>query len=903
MPAVLTHKAIMMLTRDRLHEVRRRLKVVRDRKIMFGTPRSALEDKVFKLADLAVQAMEDPSGADATIRTFSGAPEAVGTNPISRFAVMGAMGPDITGFSEVFNPGQAWVFDTIHKGTPDYNRELVNAGTTDMALRLYRRAADLAAAQITDGTARQAHLGQVRAYVMGHLTHLAADIVSHPFINDLEWHEGTEAAPHREHGDNEKAIDVAVAQTLFGKGGIRSGVDDGWQRWWPADDALHSSFYDAYAAAFTDTYGPAPRDSFADWDSYLESLGAPDVDGGFIRHGYRTMRGFGIGVGYDWPIGNWYAVLSAIFVPLMGLPWVSYGMKNARTFYDLPPGDDNPAGERAAFELITAPIGMTSLGALMSGAMMLPFTARGSGGRAVTGVVMQSLALAGFLTTAIEGAAVDEPDDGIPHWARWIFLLAPQLLSGGLYTGFTFADLAAEPDPPRPFTDPPPEERRVLMNAINALPFLILVIWGLFFLLPLFIRKTTSNDAESPIKFGSAGFIGTTVVWMLLMLGLWIGLPFWLRSNQVPDTNDANDPALRPHALRMFDDTTIWTDPEQSDARLAQVYPSDYRPLARLWWTGAGKMDIRVDRLSLTFRPKNGDEQVIPTPMAPLTPAQFVQLLMDTVVDKDGATGGLQGEVYDTGDAGAVYPIPSGVSFAAHGDHDHNADTIAEGLAEFERLTAKNNKKTYRLFHATKPHQAVFMGTSGTFRAADADALDIREAADGFSYVTDPALDGPRPDKLMSRAAEVAALFCMGAAGHVAPGVTDSDKVYQVFRNWSLDRRRVNEWKMLIAGQALSDKGGAPEAYDTAMPGGDLAPAAGWTAPVNADAPSVIAEAEATALELGWINVMEDWLAALEAGQDMTAASTGDPSERPPRALSRAMAFIFDAPDPAEGAV
>lgn len=902
MPAVLTHKAIMMLTRDRLRDLRRRMKVVRDRKLMFGTPRSALEDKVYKLADLAVQAMEEPSGADDVIRSFSGTPEVGGVNPISRFAVMGAMGPDIPGFSEAFNPGQAWVFDTIHKGNPDYNRELVNAGTTDMALRLYRKAADLAATQISDGTQRQALLTQVRAYVMGHLTHLAADIVSHPYINDLEWHEGTETDPHREHGDNEKAIDVAVAQTLFGKAGIRSGVEDGWQRWWPADDAIHESFYEAYAEAFKDTYGDSPRDSFTDWDSYLEALGAPDIDGGFIKHGYRTLRGFGIGVGYDWPIGKWYGVLTPIFLPLMALPWVSYGMKNARTFYDAPPNADNPAGERAAFELMTAPIGMTSLGALIAGSMMLPFTARGSSGRAVTGVVMQSLALAGFLTTAIEGAAVDSPEDGIPHWARWIFLLAPQLLSGGIYSGFTIADLAAKPDHPRPFLEPP-EKRRVLMDGINALPFGILAVWGVFFLLPLFIRKATSDDADSPIQFGSGGFIGTTVVWMLLMLGLWIGLPFWLRSNQVPDAIDPADPALSSHALRLFDDNTLWTDQEQSDVRLKLVYPSDYRPLARLWWTGAGKMEIRVDRISLTFKPQGGSEQVIPTPFAPHTPSEFVQLLKDTVQDNDGATGGLQGEVFDSGDAGADYPLPSGASIAAHGDHEHDAAQISDGLDAFKKLTGKNNAKSYILYHGTKPKQAVFMGTNGTFRAASETELEIKEAANGFDYVTDPALDGTRPDKLMSRAAEVASLFCMGAAGHIGPGAAESDKVYQVFRNWSLDRRRVNEWKMLVSGQALSDKGGAPAEYDSAMPGGDLAPAAGWTAPVNAAAPSVIQEAESTALELGWINVMEDWLTALEAGQDMTAASTGNPTDRPPRALSRAMAFIFDAPDPAGGAV
>lgn len=346
-------------------------------------------------------------------------------------------------------------------------------------------------------------------------------------------------------------------------------------------------------------------------------------------------------------------------------------------------------------------------------------------------------------------------------------------------------------------------------------------------------------------------------------------------------------------------------DPDQSDPRLDRVYPSDYRPLARLWWTGSGKMTLRVDRISLTFKPEGGEEQQIPTPMAPLTPAQFVQLLTETVTDKDGVVGGLKGEVFDATDTGAVYPMPSGASLAAHNDDETDADKIAAGLRRFRRLTGKNNRKSLTLYHVAKPYQAVFMGTNGTFRAPTAEVLAIKEATQGYTYVTDPVLDGDRPNKVMSRAAELGALLCMGAAGHVTPGASDSDKVYQVFRNWNLDRRRVNEWKMLIAGGALSDKPGAADAYDGAMPGGDLAPAdsAAWTAPVAGASPSVIAEAEGTALELGWINTLEDWLVALEAGKDMTSADVADPTERTPRSLSRAMAFIFDAPDPAGGAV
>src|SRR5258707_7171361 len=70
----------------------------------------------------------------------------------------------------------------------------------------------------------------------------------------------------------------------------------------------------------------------------------------------------------------------------------------------------------------------------------------------------------------------------------------------------------------------------------------------------------------------------------------------------------------------------------------------------------------------------------------------------------------------------------------------------------------------------------------------------------------------------MGYAADMAALLCMGAVKHLEAGVVkDEDKVYQVFRNWSLDRRRVNEWRMLVSGGAVSEKAGHPDKWDPTM--------------------------------------------------------------------------------------
>ena len=50
--------------------------------------------------------------------------------------------------------------------------------------------------------------------------------------------------------------------------------------------------------------------------------------------------------------------------------------------------------------------------------------------------------------------------------------------------------------------------------------------------------------------------------------------------------------------------------------------------------------------------------------------------------------------------------------------------------------------------------------------------------------------------------------------------------VYQVFRNWNLNQRRINEWQMLISGGAVSEKRGVPRDPDSLQPGVP----SGWTA-------------------------------------------------------------------------
>jgi hypothetical protein len=159
---------------------------------------------------------------------------------------------------------------------------------------------------------------------------------------------------------------------------------------------------------------------------------------------------------------------------------------------------------------------------------------------------------------------------------------------------------------------------------------------------------------------------------------------------------------------------------------------------------------------------------------------------------------------------------------------------------------------------------------------------------------TDDTLDSG--GSIMNHAADLAALLCLGATSQLlSPGelgksnigsTSDLNRVYQVFRNWNLDRRRENEWKMLILGGAVSEKRGDASATDAALP---------------LDAPAVLTAAgEATANAAGWVNVLRSWVEMARSPLSDTSDTTssfrpGNPSNL---ALSRAMAFLLDMRDP-----
>jgi hypothetical protein len=474
--------------------------------------------------------------------------------------------------------------------------------------------------------------------------------------------------------------------------------------------------------------------------------------------------------------------------------------------------------------------------------------------------------------------------------ARWplYFALPAGIATAFLITGI--ADFASDG-----------KKRRGAVPALHALPllqFLLLAIC-LFFVFPFLLGGT---DA----KLDSARFWIPFIFWILFCGVLWVVFAFKARNAKIPEQPDGFS-ALHPHAVRLFDDASLFHDPvRRALGKEDRFLPSGRRPILRLWWAGSGTMAVRSDRYGLAFKLDDGPDQAVPAPVAPMTPEEYLAFLNATVTDAGGTTGQLMGSMMFP-DEEEKYELPPGATFAAHGDQEKTQAKRRAKSAQFKELGSDSNSD-YILYHAPKPMRAIRFGPTGPVASPfdfDENDLLVQEREDGYRYPHDQ-VEGRSSDTIMSFAADLGALLCMGAASHMADPALALNKCYQVFRNWNLDRRRVNEWRMLVAGGALSEKRGNPLDYDDAMLHGRNAPADtdAWVAAIGdlraGGSLAAAQEGEATALREGWVPLLRKWLEVERGGGEdpIDPNATLFPGWSEHQKLSRGLAFLLDLPDP-----
>lgn len=952
MPAVLTHKAIMLMARERVRDIRDRLLF----KKIASAPLTDLELRVLRLSSLTFVLMSDGDDQPAespSLPSDAAWPSGFGAG-VSRYATMGSMGPDIPGLAAIVAPAQAAWFDMIHKGTPDANREQLNARTTDMALALYRRASLALTDRSTGGAgAAQAYLrdlNRIRAYVLGHLTHIAGDVLAHPFINDVEWH-----VPSREtrelfnairltelrkfgHDKVEGSLDSRVARDFYNRAGPRKG--QAWSAWWPPLDEVPPELFRGYAEALDEVYksNVDRPDGLRPYEAAVSAFALPTPNADFFRDGYRTLNHGGVGLLYDWGYGSWLGFLSLVFVPLLATMPLTFALARGKKVFET--SLDN-AGERGAFEVFTLPLSMNCItplafGILASGKIWLGAEGELTAGLIGSGIsaLFGLLAIPFFFTDADPGAG----------W-RWALAFA---LPAGYGFGMSIVALAQALKK---------ESRRSKIPLLFSLPFLVA---GILAILLLLFAELIGNEASE-----TAGtvlwIVFAAIIGILLLVALFC-LPATLRDAKLPEEPLAF-PAQRPHHVRLFDRASLFALPGQHVPANPEVhYPSGVRPLLRIWWTGTGDLFVRPrpTHLELSVTEGGGSPTVVPAPITPVTARQLAEYL--PVACRLRGHNGLNCALVHPEDANV--PLPPGATFADGGDlkesdeEDAPASAQSAAAASFTKLTGQNNDDSVVLHHPPKRSHAVrfdrfgpvpfdprepetvlgagkvsgdgnrLTGNGTAFRSffvegdrivvngsarvvtrVESDTVLVissafRPAADGSNYerlghgdeavrgyrfVAQPHETRDRGDTIMELAGDLGALLCMGGTSHMLDGTEDPiadftgltlqgggaipqptlAKVNRTFRNWSLDRRLVDEWREIVTGGAMI--------------------------------PPTAATGEQVLLTQGWINTMRKWLRVVDdhsvsaADGGANSAGANEPSNLD---LSLAMAHLFDMPAP-----
>lgn len=743
----------------------------------------------------------------------------VGTG-LGKFAVLGSAGFELPGYADVFAPGGAWVTNAIRRGTPDPNLSRVVVGTTQLGVR----AAQLGLAETADGTER----AEIRAFSMGLLSSVAHGVVASPVLRGLQA-----KRTKREWSRHSPAADIGAAEARVLRellGG--TGAAARWQSWWPASHQVPEALYTGFVKALEEAYGLSAHrpHGFADFEDGFDA-GDP-LSAVRLGNGYSILRQDAASSAWSWPA--WYLALTpALAMPSIGLI-VARALPHAGAFFH----KGAPLDEASFFELLTLGMG---LGALpTAGYSIFLWTQIPEHTDAFVEALILFVARAALSITGLaEG-------DASPL-VRWLALFLP-LVGTDVYAAIRGFVAKAHGRPGDAFV--------FLLNTLPSLTALQLLQWA-------GLMRLAQVDSDLAFwllwaLFTAAMFlaVGLPVSWALSRSGGYASFFMRDRPDGFPLLGSLTDAGLPDDVSALallFDESGLWHDPAAPAQTLADLrYPAGPRALVRVWWGGSGALEIAADEHAISLRVDGGAP--VPVPLAPgkLTAA-------DVATRLQAALPGVSAEVVGPDDPAYDLPFPHtladpGDTLATLADHDaHRSDFVAVGTSR---------DKAYLLRHTPRVELATSYGGPGS----------TRSPLDAIGLVPSGSLEDLEQSAL-GLAADLAVLLALGAAPDVAgapvlaeplatapPLPAALPPVYQVFRQWNLDERRVNEWRMLVSGGAESEKAGHPADRDPAM----RPDPAGPGAPYVSSAPG----GEALAREMGWIPA---WRAWLRVAGDLTA--------------------------------
>lgn len=702
MPGPLTYAAITLLARDRLGQIKRALKARQD-----AGSAGELELHVLHLATDAERMMSASQPViEPPVRLY-GPPL---TDHVSRFTLLGAVGPDLPRYAAYFVPGKDWLFHTLHKGTPDENRERVLVHSTELVFDFWRRVGPLIDAEFSATGKREEARGKMQAYALGHLCHVATDVLAHPWFESIEARvtdpTASPAIRRMRRDDVAGAFDAHVADVFFGRG--TDTRTKKWADWYPTSGEVPASFAKALNASIGARYGQRANGLPA----FDEAFGAldpqpPALSESLITEAVEEFRDI-IAIERTWTFADWLGATAAMFLPMgfayFGALVLPRGRDMSKEFTD---ADGPGAEDERTYESVVYPYATTALAPLVS-MIIVSATGRGLRAEGVTGWVQAGLSLVtsvGFFAS-LGGAG----------GARWTLWFAIPMAMTVFQVIFAIARGGRE------------NARKLLWLG----PLVQLLMGTLFLLLYRgWLHGGVEELQKDPDERDDGRAIGDFAGWMGIVLVLWFVhaiLWRWVFSNHVPDDRNLFAGGEPRQFLQLYDDVVLVHDAGTAfdGDRLADLaYPPAHRALFTLRYeaVGANQLTLRVDRDRLTFRwtiPAATPDRVVFAPVAPVTADQFGQLLA-SVVTGNAALGTLHVAAARADEA--QLELSSGFVFADHGDDlvasaeaaGRKAKTLAERDTEaalFKRIGA-DEAGAFTLYHAPRPRLAQQMGVGG----------------------------------------------------------------------------------------------------------------------------------------------------------------------------------------------
>ncbi len=692
MPGPLAYTAIALMARDRVRQIRIALQARK------ATARSS-NDIELQLLYLAQRTYDFMSAGRPSVPSplrLYGPPLG---DEVSQFLLMGGVGPEIPAYSALFARGQAWVRDTLHKGTADADKEQVLVHSTDFVLDFWTRVQPMINQEFSHDKDKTNALASVRAYLLGHLCHIAADVICTPYVNDIEWHAASGTQPKLTHQQVIGAIEARVATDIFGRN-FRTRGDD-WGNWWPAPGKIPASLFKAYKETLEHYFGTGARQKGASADQqrrqkglggYEEQRGKdspPELDEDLLKDGYATFRTVAQ-TGVAWDLLDWMSATWPLFVmPLAALPIMNALHQGGQLFQTPPPSDLQR--DVAFYEAFVLPFAVTSLTPLIA-SVCLTFSYLGARSEIIVGWIsglVQFVAGIIFLATA---KSIE--NDGQIGPAPWVLLFFLPLAIEIFHIVYTLSG-----------SNRNPRRWQLAMSSILHI--------GLSLAFFLFYFAFLHNAVEKLRKdgVGSGDFWGLLLAWSAILAALWFLTSLALRylvTDRVPSDVTSDFVTKRSHSIRLLDDTTLFRQPAGTSPTLSDLYyPSGRRRLLKIWWDGSGaKIQCLGDRLVFTF---GATVRTIHAPLAPTKASEFAEYLQRVVKDGTGQAK-LKAKLYYPDDLD--YEFPSGTVFS-----DQSGDNVPEGDPPGPPSPAVDLKQTegeaFVLYHASKAAFAVRFNTTG----------------------------------------------------------------------------------------------------------------------------------------------------------------------------------------------